>query len=711
MKRASGSGLCLLFSCAGLLALASCTEPRPAVSSGAAVVSGNGIRLELDAEMNSRVVSTLDGPGQEIVLGESGPSEYLLGAGDTREFRLQDVRRAPVQDALGRGQRTVLRGVAEGPEKKGAREVTKEVTIDIYDDFPGWAIMQVSYTNTGQEELQLDGWVSNHYRIAVQPGSEARAPITSPIRSPAFWSYHGATYEDRRDWVLPVASGFHQENYLGMNASDYGGGTPVVDVWREDVGLAVGHLETVPKLVSLPVTMAGTGFATMAVEYERPVTLKPGDRLDTLRTFVSVHRGDFFATLVTYREIMGRLGITFDEYPDSAYEPSWCAWGYRRDFTTAQVYGTLHKARELGFEWATLDDGWQTSEGDWYPDPAKFPGGDVDMKKMTDTMRTAGLRPMLWWAPMAVDLGTDLFEDHADYLLVNEQGEYQEISWWDSYYLCSAHAPVREHAKALVRKMLIDWGYDGLKIDGHHLNGAPPCYNPLHYHERPEDSVEAVPSFFQDIYETALAIKPDAVVQICPCGTSYSFFTMPYMNQPVASDPESSWQVRLKGKTFKALMGPSVPYYGDHVELSTGGEDFASTVGVGGIPGSRFTWPVGADLEDSEHALTPAREQAWAHWVRIYQEEMLSRGEYRGTLYDLGFDRPEAHAIAKDDKMYYAFYADAFDGQVELRGLDARTYEVRDYVNGMDLGQVTGPLARLPVRFTGSLLIVAAPGV
>ena len=44
-----------------------------------------------------------------------------------------------------------------------------------------------------------------------------------------------------------------------MNATDYGGGTPVVDVWRRDVGIAVGHLELVPKLVSLPVTQTGRG--------------------------------------------------------------------------------------------------------------------------------------------------------------------------------------------------------------------------------------------------------------------------------------------------------------------------------------------------------------------------------------------------------------------------------------------------------------------
>ena len=31
-------------------------------------------------------------------------------------------------------------------------------------------------------------------------------------------------------------------------------------------------------------------------------------------------------------------------------------------------------------------------------------------------------------------------------------------------------------------------------------------------------------------------------------------------NQAPASDPESSWQVRHKGKTLKALMGPSAAF-------------------------------------------------------------------------------------------------------------------------------------------------------
>ncbi|HSB61533.1 MAG TPA: alpha-galactosidase, partial [Vicinamibacteria bacterium] len=145
------------------------------------------------------------------------------------------------------------------------------------------------------------------------------------------------------------------------------------------------------------------------------------------------------------------------------------------------------------------------------------------------------------------------------------------------------------------------------------------------------------------------------------------------------------------------------------VELSDGGDDFASTVGVGGVIGTNFAWPGAPGKKDRKLLLTPERERAWASWARIYREKRLPQGTYLGALYDIGFDRPEAHAIRKGDRLYYAFYAPSFRGAVELRGLDAAAYRVTDYVAGTDLGRVRGPLASLPVDFRKHLLLEARP--
>jgi alpha-galactosidase len=304
--------------------------------------------------------------------------------------------------------------------------------------------------------------------------------------------------------------------------------------------------------------------------------------------------------------------------------------------------------------------------------------------------------------------GADLLHDHPDMLLLDKDGAVQNISWWNSFYLCPAYAPTRAQAQALVRKFIGQWGFAGLKIDGQHLNGVALCFNPAHRHARPEESSEGLAEFFHGIFDAAREIDPDAVIELCPCGTAYAFHNMPYMNHAPASDPESSWQVRHKGKTLKALMGPAAAYAGDHVELSQGGADFASTVGVGGVVSTKFTWPLDPKPKDS-FLLTPEKETTWRKWIGLYREKMLPSGRYRGELYDIGFDKPEAHAVEKDGKLYYAFYAVRWKGVIELRGLGEGAYRVRDYVNDRDLGVVSGARKTIDTAFEHALLLEAVP--
>jgi alpha-galactosidase len=175
---------------------------------------------------------------------------------------------------------------------------------------------------------------------------------------------------------------------------------------------------------------------------------------------------------------------------------------------------------------------------------------------------------------------------------------------------------------------------------------------------------------------------------------------------------------------YKALLGSTAAIYGDHVELTritganTGnekdvGDDFASTLGTGGVLGTKFTWPDYGPKLKSVY-LNPGKEAHWKKWIALYNEKMLSKGNFL-DLYVYGYDAPETYAIEKGGAMYYAFYApEATDkgsndrkwsGDVELRGLANKTYHVTGYVDGKDYGTVTGPTARLHVDFAGSLLL------
>jgi alpha-galactosidase len=652
-------------------------------------VEGKDLRIEFNPALHSRVIAKLG--GGEIVVGSFAPSESVTVAGtEIRDFHLAGQESGPVQDEFGRGRRVVISGTA--PSLK------KSVAVTVYDEFPRLAFFDVSYTNTGQSDLAVQAWTNNHHSIAADASAG----------EPAFWSYQSGTYESRPDWVLPLKPKFHQENFLGMNDTDYGGGTPVVDVWRRDVGIGVGHVELAPKLVSLPVNRPDERSAELAITYKRSETLKPGASLQTFRTFVAVHKGDYFQTLTEYRRAMLKRGVKFSPAPASAFEPIWCAWGYRKDFTPEQIAGTLPIVKKLGFGWVTVDHGWQTMEGDWYLNPKKFPRGDQDMRGLVEKIHANGQRAQLWWGPLIADPQSETLRKHPEQALLGADGSKQRVSFWNGWYLCPADPQVVEYLRTLVVKFIRDWDFDGLKLDGMQMNGAAPCHNPAHHHARPEDSVEAMPQVFKAIYETARSIKPDVLIEWCPCGTAFNFYTLPFLNMSVASDPRGSFQIRLKAKTLKALHGDSTAYFGDHVELSTGHNDFASTIGVGGVVGTEFTWPPGA-AKRSRQDLTPEKEQWWGKWIGIYRDKMLSRGEYLGTLYDIGFDRPEAHAIRKAGNIYYAFYGAEWNGSVELRGLADRPYTVTDYVNGKKLGSVRGPVGKLEVQFQKYLLVEAKP--
>ena len=230
----------------------------------------------------------------------------------------------------------------------------------------------------------------------------------------------------------------------------------------------------------------------------------------------------------------------------------------------------------------------------------------------------------------------------------------QDVTWWNSYYLCPAYPPTLERTQALVRKVMDEWGF----MRPEDRRPAPEWRGTLlqsgaHRHARPEESCEQLQDFWQAIYRTALSVNPDSGRGTLPVRHVVCLPQHAGMNQRVASDPESSWQVRYKGKTIKALMGASAAYAGDHVELSDQGDDFASTVGIGAVVSTKFTWPADPRPKNSL-LLTPAKEAEWRQWIALYKEKRLPEGGYRGELYDIAFDKPEAHVVEKDGQLYYA---------------------------------------------------------
>ncbi|MBN2486028.1 MAG: alpha-galactosidase [Bacteroidales bacterium] len=614
----------------------------------------------------------------------------------TNGFKMVNTSYESVTDSLGCGQKTILKGSFS----QHGICIDKVVEVMVYDTIKNFAFFNIYYINCGRQNLRVKKWANHAYHVK------------SDNNDSVFWSFQGSSTVERKDWVRPVGRGYYDKNFMGMNQSDYGGGIPVTDIWRRDAGLSLGHTELVPREVNLPVYYSNYSdyvYVALEKEFNRLLEFNIGDTLKTYGSFVSVHTGDFYRTLRNYSQVMQKKGIEAPAAEPSAFEPVWCGWGYGRKFTKIEIIQTLPKVKELGIKWAVIDDGYQIAEGDWRVNTRQFPGGGNDMKQLTAAIHNHGLKAKLWWAPLAADPGSQILKDDPLVLLINESGSPQYISWWNSWYMSPAYSGTIAHTLEMVKTFIGDWGFDGLKLDGQHMNAVPEEHNykrPLPY---PSQSIEALPGFFKSVFTAAREFKPDAVVENCPCGCCMSFYNMPYANQFVASDPKSTWQVRHRGKTYKALM-PQTAFFGDHAELSESAEKyFASVYGIGAVPGTKFTWPADNPFSLEKNLLTPDKEKLWKKWFSLYNSKMPSKGVYLGELYDIGFDVPEGHVIQSGDTLRYAFYANSWSGEIPLRGLGELSYRVTNAVDGKSLGVVNGSNPSIKVGFEKYLLLEVFP--
>ena len=657
---------------------------------GGNALQNGDISLSADKDGNLRLTAA----GTVTPLLQDVPElSGLRSGGGPVAFSPVSVTRQEVSDSFGEGRSLVMRS-------SSAEGLVRVVTVASYERFPSTLVVRAVYVNGSTADIAVDGW------------SVCDLKVNAAGDDPCFWSFQGQSTEERDDWLLPVGDGFFQQNYMGMNNSDYGGGVPAVCLWRRDAGVMIGHLEPNPVLVSLPVSKkAGEDFATIGIEkkYDAPVVLHPGQTVETCPAFIAVFHGDCFSALRNYASLLEAQGVVMPESEPAAFEPAWCAWGYERRFTIDEILGTLPKVKELGFKWATLDDGYQIAEGDWDLTPARFPHGDADMKMLVDQFHANGLKAELWWAPLAADPGTAFLKKYPQSVILDKEGNPQEITWWNSWYLSPVDPDVIREQQALVAKFLGDWGFDGLKLDGQHMNAVAPDFNPAHHPEDPEKDVRELPDFFKMIYETARGVKPHAVLQFCPCGDCFSVYHLPYVNKTVSSDPESSWQIRTKGYVLRALA-PRTAYYGDHIELSDGGNDYPTQLGIGAVLGTKFTWPKDNPYVRHSYVLTPEKEALLKNALEIYETKRLSEGELVPGLYDVCYDFPETYVIRKDDTMNYAFYTRGPKVErVELRGLEkGRDYRITDYYNHVDYGVVTASEKTvLDIAFDHALLLEA----
>ncbi|NOY95997.1 MAG: alpha-galactosidase [Chlorobi bacterium] len=710
-----------------LMAVSSCSTSEKHFSyekGGDIWFRNSGIKLRFDKNMYCKVFYKNEANflnEGDTDAGLNKPTHFIVVNGEEIDDFAVDYNNLitePVETEFGKGERLVLTGVAECPD--GSR-IEKKLYVELYEKYPDVAILYAEYKNLGDSAIVIQKDYSNYLRLDASLANDSLNPYD-------FWSFQGASIAWGVDYIIKIKDGFKQENWMGVQPeTKTGGGIPLVDLWNQQMGLAIAHIETKPQLVSFPVEVEADGKVSMSMLNEVNKTVAPHEDYKTLKTVIIAHSLDYFDALHTYSSLLADLGVEKAKPSEESYEAIWCGWGYLTDFTLDDIYGTLPKLKELGIKWIVIDDRWWDKYGDWNLRDYTFPGGEKQVKEFVDSLHNQGFKVKIWWAPTpvqpekmlswggSVDPGmAQVAKDHPEWLIMDKNGNYPR-DCRDMYQFCPSVPEVQEYMKELTTRFIKDWGFDGHKLDAYYV--VPPCYNPAHNHKHPEESYQDLPKLLKAIYETSKSIKPYSVTEICNCGTTQDFFQSVYTDQPVTSDPTSVEQNRRRVKVIKALWGPDAPAYTDHVEhirlevdmndksdTAKVGQDFATSMGPGGVIGTKFTWPKGPQ----NMQLTGEREKHWQKWFKLYNEKQLSKGTYL-NLYDIIYDKPESHVINKGQDYYYAFYAKAWNGDIQLRGLKAKEYSVYDYENEASLGKVRGPEATINVSFKEHLLIECIP--
>ena len=166
-----------------------------------------------------------------------------------------------------------------------------------------------------------------------------------------------------------------------------------------------------------------------------------------------------------FKEYVQQLGARFGEAAKNHAPRVWCSWySLYLDINEKLLHQVFDQLGDLPFDVLQVDDGWQKDYGDWQPNE-KFPSG---MAALAEKIKSTGRRAGLWLAPFLVSKSSQLFREHASWLLRNEKGELVQAgyNYWghDLYTLDITRPEVIAWLVALI-KQIRGWGFDYYKLD------------------------------------------------------------------------------------------------------------------------------------------------------------------------------------------------------------------------------------------------------
>lgn len=204
------------------------------------------------------------------------------------------------------------------------------------------------------------------------------------------------------------------------------------------------------------------------IDYGR-LRLAPG-RSETLEAFALGYFDDARLGLEAWADAVARVyDIKLPPQP-----VGYCTWYHagasdEKRLAEQTAFAAKH-LKPFGLSFIQIDDGWQ--EGVKKNGPRKnftthrtggpYPSG---MKAAADDIKARGLVPGLWFMPFAGTFDDPWYKDRQDWFVKRADGNPFDVKWGGTS-LDMTHPAAREYLRGEVRRIVHDWGYRYLKMDG-----------------------------------------------------------------------------------------------------------------------------------------------------------------------------------------------------------------------------------------------------
>ena len=162
----------------------------------------------------------------------------------------------------------------------------------------------------------------------------------------------------------------------------------------------------------------------------------------------------------------------------------WCSYyAFGTEINETIILNQVHALQKnnlSAFEYILLDEGWNTTWGDWLEvDKTKFPSG---LKQFAKKITSLGCKPAIWIAPFLVSPNAQIVIDHPDWF-IRKNGKFvkglhmtsfDHYLPFNKYMLDIKNKQVQIYLAQVIQWLIVDCGFELIKLDFLYANHFVP---------------------------------------------------------------------------------------------------------------------------------------------------------------------------------------------------------------------------------------------